>query len=145
MAIAQMPEGTRRHGIGDRPFQSYSIVKVDGDKETQIGLTKRVEEDGKTVGWKAENGKATSPVQVTHRDAVIWLVDGPAKPEPKKAAKAPAKAAAKPAAKTPAKAPAPKSPGKAPTGQDGSGPEAGGSQDAPSDLTAALAASVKAA
>ncbi len=88
MAKVQQPVGTKRHGIGDRPYASYSIVKVDGEgKEVQVGLTVRVEKDGKTQ-WQAENAKnEKSGLFLVHREACEWLLDPkPAKAEPKKPA-----------------------------------------------------------
>jgi hypothetical protein len=70
---AQQPGGTRRQGIGDRPFQSYSILQGENGSAVQLGLTRRVVKDGKQF-WQAENGKATSPDFKVHRDAVLWLL-----------------------------------------------------------------------
>jgi hypothetical protein len=141
MAISQMPAGTKRHGMGDRPFAKYAIVRVLADgKESDLGITTRELEDGKTVGWKATNNdKVTSGVCVTHREAVEFLVDGPKSA----ASKTPAKksTAKRAAAKAPAKAEAQDDPKGSGQGAGAAAVEPEGDQPA-SDLTAALKASV---
>lgn len=84
----QMPGGTRRHGVGNRPFASYSIVRVDEKgAETQIGLTHRVEDEGKTR-WRAESGTEQSGLFDVHREAVEWLCGSRPSPEAPKGGKA---------------------------------------------------------
>jgi hypothetical protein len=70
MANTQMPGGTHRRGIGNRPYSSYSIHRLDGDgKEVQIGLTHRVEDEGKTK-WRGESAETSSGLFLVHREAV---------------------------------------------------------------------------
>lgn len=82
MAVQQMPSGTHRRGVGDRPYSSYVIFRLNGeDKEVQLGLTHR-EKDG----WVGDNGKEKSGALKVHREAVEWLLGSrptaqPAKPE----------------------------------------------------------------
>lgn len=144
---AQQPEGTHRVGIGPRPYASYSILQEKADnKLDQVGLTRRVTEDGKTR-WQGENtANVTSPLFDIHRDAVIWLVDGTAPEAPVK--KTPAKKSAKKAPATskhrkqsPEKSGDESSP-KAPTTPD-STPEQPDTASEP-DLTATLKASLEA-
>jgi len=101
--FSSLTEPTSRHGrpalfeLLDRPSR--------GRQGSGPGNHPQVEEDGKTIGWKAENGKATSGVLDTHRDAVEWLLDP--KPAP---SRAPRKRLLKPGAKASAAKSAPKSP-----------------------------------
>ena len=75
--IGQMPGGTTRHGMGNRPFASYSIMK-DGNS---LGLTHRVDDEGRTK-WQAENGSEKSGLFLVHREAVEWLLGSrPSAPE----------------------------------------------------------------
>jgi hypothetical protein len=135
----QMPGGTRRHGVGNRPFASYSIVRVDEKgAETQIGLTHRVEEDGKTR-WRAESGTEQSGLFDVHREAVEWLCGSRPSPEAPKGGKATPEqleAAVKAKAERAPKGSSSQTP--ATTGP-GESPE---SQPEPKPLTEALAESV---
>lgn len=82
----QMPSGTHRRGVGDRPFSSYVIFRLDGEnKEVQLGLTHRVDLDGKPR-WQGDTGKDKSPLLLVHREAVEWILSSQpsaAQPAPK--------------------------------------------------------------
>ena len=82
-ASRQQPENTRRRGMGEvRPFSKYVILAGEGAAEKEIGVTTRVVESGKTVGWTATNlAKVTSPVMVSHKEAVQFLVDDGSAPQ----------------------------------------------------------------
>jgi hypothetical protein len=128
MAISQQPMGTKRHGLGERPYASYQITKPDGANEVEIGLTYRVVENGKTR-WQAESkSKEKSGLFDTHREACEWLIDGPKPAAPKPEVK-----------KTPAKKATPK----APSSKAAPGESAPKAQPEPS-LTEKLAATVAA-
>ena len=93
MATQQMPKGTHRRGVGDRPYSSYVIYRLNGeDKEVQLGLTRRVEDSSGKMRWQGDNGKDKSPLLLVHREAVEWLLGSrpateQAEPESKEAPK----------------------------------------------------------